>query len=346
MIYYGYRAASSDEYPMENVNLANLEGVVMYLHHEVIWGDGNTRKFNIDRINRYRIAMKSTRAAFNAPGGPGWPQDVRPQFARFAAFDYGQIGWNNPSTLPSVGCDSAGIRKWGVYNKQAYGENVTYFSLPGKCYSRPIDSDLHEKMPMTHGDYRAIDRTCVSRLTDRAARADMIACLKGNDRRQMSYSNQNASLVFGRSLGNLGYKKPDFEKDVRCNGGDTDPLYILCKDSDCARQEPGGSCGNPPRGDDSCTYSIAPIGHIMLDDLEVSHRLSRSHPHQWLPPPTIDASPHTLTAPARLLDLCRESLHPTTSPAVPAFGTASSTRSERRSASYVLHSSSYKNILM
>ena len=29
MIYYGYRAASSDEYPMENVNLANLEGVVM-----------------------------------------------------------------------------------------------------------------------------------------------------------------------------------------------------------------------------------------------------------------------------------------------------------------------------
>ena len=270
MIYYGYRAANGDKYSMENVNLANLEGVVMYLHHEVIWGSGNTRKFGIDRINRYRIAMKSTKAAFNAAGGPGWPRDVRPQFANFAAFDYGKIA-SNAGTLPSVGCSSTGIRHWGVYDKQAYGENVTYFSLPGKCYSRPIDSALHVKMPMTHGDYRGIDRTCVSRMTDGDARAAMTACLKGNAGRQMSdvaqgngTSNQHGSHAFGRSLGDLA---------SACNGGSTDPMYILCKDPQCEGQQPGGKCGNPPRGDYSCTFSIAEIGHIMLDDLEVSYRL-------------------------------------------------------------------------
>ena len=33
--YYLYRAANDENYKLENVNLANLPGVLTYLHHEV-----------------------------------------------------------------------------------------------------------------------------------------------------------------------------------------------------------------------------------------------------------------------------------------------------------------------
>lgn len=246
--YYAYRATNADSVPAENINLANLEGIMMYLHHEVIWDEkGSRRKFGIDRVRRYRVSMKPTRDAFNGRGGRGWPQDVRPQYTTFSAFDYGMMA--NPARgVPSVGCGSSEIRGWGVYSGQTYGENVTYYSLPGKCYSRPIDSPLHKTMPMTHGDYAHKDRTCVSRIQDSEERAAMSACLQGN-----------APPTTRRALD---------DHVLSCNAPDANPLYILCKDGQCSGKEPGGMCGNPPRGDWGCTFSAAEIGYIMIDDLE------------------------------------------------------------------------------
>lgn len=121
--FYAYRATNADDFPPENVNLANLEGILMYLQHEVTDGKGY-RKFNIDRIRRYRISMKPTKEAFQMTGtGTNWPRQVRPQYTTFSAFDWGQIA-RNAGGLPSVGCGSTEIRKWGIYAGQQYGENV------------------------------------------------------------------------------------------------------------------------------------------------------------------------------------------------------------------------------
>ena len=124
--YYAYRATNKDDFPIENVNLANLEGIMMYLQHEVISqdGKGSYRKFNIDRIRRYRISMKSTTQVLSLkPTDVNWPTGVKPQYTTFSAFDWGQIAQRN-SGLPSVGCGSTEIRRWGIYDNQAYGDNV------------------------------------------------------------------------------------------------------------------------------------------------------------------------------------------------------------------------------
>ena len=238
VIYYAYRATSGDEFPIENVNLANLEGVLMYLNHEVIRNDGKDasgRKFGIDRIRRYRIAMKSTQQAFAQTGdNPLYPRDVRPQFTKYSAFDYGQIsgaGKNFPG-LPSVGCGSKEIKGWGqTYQGQAYGDNVTYYSLPGPCYSRPFNSGLHKSMPMTYGPNKGLTRVCF-----------------GNGRQLVEADDR------------LGDDEGDEEDKI---------IAVACKDQWCIDHEHGGKCDNPPRGDSTCTWSSAPIGEIMIDELEV-----------------------------------------------------------------------------
>lgn len=98
---------------MENVNLANLPGILTYLQEEVV-GECSRQhcgkmKFGITRVGRYRITMYSTQEAYHAydvnhvlPPGAGH------QFARFTAFDFGRIAWE-PKGLPSVGCASKEI---------------------------------------------------------------------------------------------------------------------------------------------------------------------------------------------------------------------------------------------
>jgi len=76
--FYMYRAQGDDDYPIENVNMADLAGVMWYLHREVI---GSTpRKFKIKRIMRYSVTMKVTQDYFDAH-----PK----QFAPFVAYDSG-----------------------------------------------------------------------------------------------------------------------------------------------------------------------------------------------------------------------------------------------------------------
>lgn len=154
--FYAYRAVNDDNYHVENVNMANLEGAMLYLHHEVVFG--GWRKFGINRIRRYRVTVKSTVDAF-AQTAPGLPRGVRPQFMKFTAFDWGQIAYHPPG-LPSVGCTSADI--YNNFYKHAYGENVTYFSFPGRCYSRPFNgvNSKHEVFQMNHGPHAGQKTVC------------------------------------------------------------------------------------------------------------------------------------------------------------------------------------------
>merc|ERR1712161_120540 len=53
---YMYRAQSDSEYPMENVNMADLPGVLWYLHHEVV--TMCPRKNDITRILRMKVTLQ------------------------------------------------------------------------------------------------------------------------------------------------------------------------------------------------------------------------------------------------------------------------------------------------
>mmetsp|Transcript_3813 Transcript_3813/g.10852 ORF Transcript_3813/g.10852 Transcript_3813/m.10852 type:complete len:366 (+) Transcript_3813:43-1140(+) len=85
--FYMYRAQGDRDYPFENVNAADLPGVMWYLHNEVI--PGTPRKYNVTRILRYKVTTMPTREQF---------EQAHTQFAAFVAFDNGKC------TVP--GCDA------------------------------------------------------------------------------------------------------------------------------------------------------------------------------------------------------------------------------------------------
>ena len=92
---------------LENVNVANLPGVLLYLHYEAGLG-GCPRKFGITRVMRYNLTTFATQRAFDT-----WPDERRKhtyghQFAAFQAYDFGQAkdAQRQPG-FPTVGCAGA-----------------------------------------------------------------------------------------------------------------------------------------------------------------------------------------------------------------------------------------------
>lgn len=124
--FYVYRAESDDQDYVTNVNVANLPGVMWYLHNEVVWQ--TPRKFNISRIYRHKIMTRGTqplrdlgmnfgvRFAYDAAQCTGpWNCDLN--FERYGYF----VGCNNLGEFP--------------FPYKIYYEDAKWYTLPGACSS-------------------------------------------------------------------------------------------------------------------------------------------------------------------------------------------------------------------
>lgn len=100
MTFYMYRAQSAAEYPMENVNMADLAGVLWYLHHEVL--KVVPRRYDINRILRYKVTVMSP------PGS---------KFGAFVAFDAGQCTVPGCSTIWNTSGFTVGCQTLDVYHR-------------------------------------------------------------------------------------------------------------------------------------------------------------------------------------------------------------------------------------
>jgi len=251
-----YRAVASDgeEYHLENVNLASLAGVLAYVHHEVICNGGcPERKFKINHIQRYRVTMKSTWAAYDAcathpgtceyspePWGALSVADGSPghQFMRFVAFDEGQRAWDPPG-LPSVGCSTHEI-KHTFYN-HGYGEHATYYSLPGRCSSRSWREATHDEA--CQRDEPGGECSSAKQLD-----ADNPSCTWHAERLGEVWLDELTGILDRREFCHAGGREwwSDEEVDVCASG--FCPRCSVCKNSQCMLTvtQPGDGRGRDP----------------------------------------------------------------------------------------------------
>jgi hypothetical protein len=140
MNFYMYRAQSDENYPMANVNMGDLPGVMWYLHNEVVVS--TPRKYNVTRILRFRVTMMTTQESY---------AQSRAQFSKYTAFDSGKC--TVPGCEPFFGQYGYAIGCQNTASSQGLGNYVslttvpctppackegTWYSLPGPCPDRPF----------------------------------------------------------------------------------------------------------------------------------------------------------------------------------------------------------------
>ncbi|CAE8593178.1 unnamed protein product [Polarella glacialis] len=138
--FYVYRAMSDSNFPPENVNAANLDGVMWYLHNEVVVY--TPRKFDITRILRFKVTYKAPEPLF----------DKDMNFGVRYAFDSGRC--TGPGNCNAdfkkygyfVGCNYVWQYPTAQFKDAVYYPNSTWYSFPGPCSDR---------------DYRNHDTSCV-----------------------------------------------------------------------------------------------------------------------------------------------------------------------------------------
>mmetsp|Transcript_56446 Transcript_56446/g.127575 ORF Transcript_56446/g.127575 Transcript_56446/m.127575 type:complete len:949 (+) Transcript_56446:74-2920(+) len=143
--FYMYRAMNDNSYPMENVNMANLAGVMWYLHNEVVCSQ--PRKYGISRIVRMKVQTKApkklaekginfgARFAYDGQtctGAGPWvgPQECDAQYKKYGYF----VGCNILGEYPFP----MAIQGFPVHYKDA-----VWYSLPksGHCKGPPTGED-------------------------------------------------------------------------------------------------------------------------------------------------------------------------------------------------------------
>eukprot|EP00929_Paragymnodinium_shiwhaense_P094642 TRINITY_DN5534_c0_g3_i3.p1 TRINITY_DN5534_c0_g3~~TRINITY_DN5534_c0_g3_i3.p1 ORF type:complete len:754 (-),score=179.00 TRINITY_DN5534_c0_g3_i3:449-2710(-) len=164
--FYAYRAqdhGNGHEYPLENVNLASMGGVLWYLHNEIIntcWGAGSVggsahggtgkqgdRKFAISRIRRLKITYKATTPLL----------EKGMNFGPLCSYDAGECtGPHKGSYASGVGSGWASNGEWNEYGYimgcGKIGEwphqhwtsgkkypNAAWYSVAGRCPSLPFN---------------------------------------------------------------------------------------------------------------------------------------------------------------------------------------------------------------
>lgn len=159
--FYMYRAQDASNYPIQNMNLADLAGVLWYLHNEVVVTC--PRKFDIDRIRRFKVTMKNSQALYDR---------TQTQFGPFVAFDSGRCNtpdadkiWQNDGYV--VGCQ---VQRLELGNYRSSDPTATkcergpddcygpvWYSLPGPCPSEYFNGKTRECLTYQPGGSCASD---------------------------------------------------------------------------------------------------------------------------------------------------------------------------------------------
>jgi len=140
MSFYMYRAQSDANYPMENVNMADLPGVMWYLHNEVVVS--TPRKYNVTRILRFKVTVRNTEEIYTA---------TKRQFGNYVAFDKGMCTvphcdhiWEKYGFV--VGCQPLNVSMQNYVPFSDVGcdskicQSGSWYSLPGHCPSAHVQN--------------------------------------------------------------------------------------------------------------------------------------------------------------------------------------------------------------
>ena len=134
MFFYMYRAQSDHNYIPSNVDMADLPGVMYYLHHEIVKVNATpgVRMNGITRILRFLVRMRPSQQL---------AQQLK-TFMPFVAFDKGKCSVPGCSKLWAhygfaVGCQKQGGSTGFAYTAPTEPSGV-WFSLPGACPALPV----------------------------------------------------------------------------------------------------------------------------------------------------------------------------------------------------------------
>eukprot|EP00931_Biecheleriopsis_adriatica_P105815 TRINITY_DN80337_c0_g1_i1.p1 TRINITY_DN80337_c0_g1~~TRINITY_DN80337_c0_g1_i1.p1 ORF type:complete len:392 (+),score=82.14 TRINITY_DN80337_c0_g1_i1:122-1177(+) len=150
MEFYMYRVQSAQDYSPENQNMANIGGVLWYMHSEIVWHHwiraGSFSSTPKTRIERFLVKTRATPTLYRRGMN----------FGVVNTFDLGQCSGpfkceNLEEYGPTVGCESWTQPEWFVEgdkttlgnnfpHNQWVGKNLypgaLWYSLPGDCMSR------------------------------------------------------------------------------------------------------------------------------------------------------------------------------------------------------------------
>lgn len=163
--FYMYRAQSAQIYPLENLNAADLAGVMWYLHNEVIVS--TPRKYSIDRIRRYRVTLRNTQEFWNTH---------HRLFGAFLAFDaarcttpicgdiFKQYGFIvGCQILPTNVAPYLGGSKTQVNGacKDPFCNAPVWYSLPGQCPTQGLRNNEIAGNKGTQDVMKSKEESCI-----------------------------------------------------------------------------------------------------------------------------------------------------------------------------------------
>jgi len=157
MFFYMYRAQSDNNYIMSNIDMADLAGVMYYLHNEIAKNNltEGVRMNGITRILRFLVTMRPS---------PELASQMK-VFMPFVAFDEGRCSVPGCNKLWEHYGFAVGCQKQGASTGFAYSEDSSgaWFSLPGACPVLPVgskDQSCKTKYPGGGCSDLSVSQTC------------------------------------------------------------------------------------------------------------------------------------------------------------------------------------------
>jgi hypothetical protein len=170
--FYVYRASGDTDYPLENVNVGDLPGVMWYLHNEIVGAP--VRKYGIDRIRRYKVKMRPVVEFWNVH---------HTYFGPFMAYDmarcetpsckevyraYGYMIGCQPVTAGRSGYEA---REETMSEKACSDPEISckspiWYSLPGACPLKKISRQAIYDHQKDHGIDNHVSHDMVANSTD------------------------------------------------------------------------------------------------------------------------------------------------------------------------------------